>query len=80
MTLGEYLKKERENLGLSQAQVAKHLGWSSAQFVSNIERDTAVIPPKKFNKWCDYVQANRAKAFELLKAAAIDRLKCDVGQ
>lgn len=32
---------------LSQIEIAKHLGYSSSQFVSNWERGLALIPPKK---------------------------------
>ena len=36
--LSHYLKKRREELGLSQKIVAEELGYSCAQFVSNWER------------------------------------------
>ena len=44
MTLKEYLKKSRENAGLSQKEVANFLGYSSGQFVSNWERGLADPP------------------------------------
>lgn len=41
---GSYSKKLREKSGLSQAEVAKKLGMSSGQMVSNWERG-ACFPP-----------------------------------
>lgn len=42
--LNQHLKNRRKELGLSQAEVAKELGYSSPQFVSNWERGL-VSPP-----------------------------------
>jgi transcriptional regulator with XRE-family HTH domain len=39
--LGLYLQDKRIEAGLTQAQVATHLGFSSPQFVSNWERGLA---------------------------------------
>lgn len=36
--LGEYLKNKRKNRGLTQWDVAKELGYTSPQFISNFER------------------------------------------
>lgn len=36
----------REAAGLTQKQVAAHMGWGSAQYVSNIERGRCPIPRK----------------------------------
>ncbi len=43
-TLSDYLKQKRMDSGLSQLDVAKTLGYSSPQFVSNWERGL-VSPP-----------------------------------
>jgi len=42
--LGIILKKMREAIGLSQTEVAKMLGYTTAQFVSNWERGI-INPP-----------------------------------
>ncbi|HMN69380.1 MAG TPA: helix-turn-helix transcriptional regulator [Bdellovibrionales bacterium] len=42
--LGYYLKDARENAQLTQNEVAEKLGYSSAQFISNIERGVSVVP------------------------------------
>ena len=44
------LKQLREKKGLTQADVAKRLGFGNAQFVSNIERGLAKLPVKHFKK------------------------------
>ncbi len=43
-SLSQYLKEKREECGMSQLDVAKQLGYSSPQFVSNWERGI-VAPP-----------------------------------
>ncbi len=43
-SLSQFLKEKRQELGLSQLEVARQLGYSSAQFVSNWERNL-VAPP-----------------------------------
>ena len=42
--LNIYLKKARQKSGLSQGDVAKELGYSSPQFISNWERGLSSPP------------------------------------
>lgn len=42
------LRQARERAGLTQSQLAKALGYTTPQFISNIERDLAFLPPGKF--------------------------------
>ena len=42
--LGKYLQHKRESSNLTQAQMARKLGYATAQFVSNIERGCAFPP------------------------------------
>lgn len=44
--LGKYLKAKRESKGLTQLAVAQKLGYSSPQFISNIERGISGVPLK----------------------------------
>lgn len=44
--LGVELQKARVEIGLTQIEVAKKLGYDSAQFISNFERGVC-LPPKK---------------------------------
>ncbi len=49
-SFGEYLLEKRERIGLTQGEVARALGYSSPQFVSNWERGTCSPPFKKIKK------------------------------
>ncbi len=40
----------RELKGLTQFDLAKKLGYSSSQFISNVERGICTFPPGKFLK------------------------------
>ena len=44
--LSECLKDAREAKGLTQRELAEMLGYTSAQFISNWERDVARLPLK----------------------------------
>jgi transcriptional regulator with XRE-family HTH domain len=46
MKLGKYLKEKRLAVGLTQFEVASYLGYTSAQFISNMERGCC-FPPNK---------------------------------
>ena len=42
--LGEYLQQKRKERGLSQGHVSRVLGYSSPQFISNMERGLCCPP------------------------------------
>lgn len=42
------LKRYRKQAGFTQAELAKKLGYKSAQFVSNWERGVSALPVDKF--------------------------------
>ena len=42
--VGQFLKATREKAGLTQAEVANKMGYTSPQFISNIERGASVAP------------------------------------
>jgi transcriptional regulator with XRE-family HTH domain len=46
--IGAFLKTHRDKRSLSQKQVSDKLGYSSAQFISNIERGVAPVPSQLF--------------------------------
>lgn len=46
LKLAEFLKNKRIAANLTQMDVAKHLGYSSAQFISNWERGLSSPPAK----------------------------------
>ncbi len=41
MTFGEALKKYRQERGLTQKELSDKLGYSTSQFISNLERSLA---------------------------------------
>ncbi|MDB5036696.1 MAG: hypothetical protein JWQ35_224 [Bacteriovoracaceae bacterium] len=45
--LGNYLKAKRRQANISQAEVSKALGYTSAQFISNFERGLCAPPLNK---------------------------------
>lgn len=48
-SLSQFLKDSREEMGLTQIDVAQKLGYSSAQFISNWERGLSSPPMKSIN-------------------------------
>ncbi len=42
--VGQFIKKKREDAGLTQRDVASHLKYTTAQFVSNWERGISMPP------------------------------------
>ncbi|PCI27029.1 hypothetical protein COB52_05535 [Candidatus Kaiserbacteria bacterium] len=44
--IGMFLKGAREKAGLTQGQVAKEFGFTTAQFISNLERGLVSLPAK----------------------------------
>ena len=61
--LGNYLKEKRELCKLSQAQVSKFLGYSSAQFISNFERGLCAPPMPKLK---ELIQLYKIQAREVM--------------
>lgn len=47
---GIYLKGKRQSKMLSQKDLSVRLGYSSAQFISNIERGLAMVPKHQIQK------------------------------
>lgn len=50
ITLGSFLREKRRSRALTQGEVARKLGYGSAQFISNIERDCCAAPVPVLNK------------------------------
>ncbi len=48
--LGQYLKGVREQANFTQADVSGKLGYTSPQFISNIERGISVVPLKTLSR------------------------------
>lgn len=50
MTLGEFLKERRLKKGLTQKQVSDAFGFTTSQFISNIERGLSPPPANVLRK------------------------------
>lgn len=69
--LGVELQKARVEIGMTQLEVAKKLGYEGAQFVSNFERGTC-LPPKRAIKML-------AKLYKLdVENLAMKYIACEV--
>lgn len=72
--VGEYLKKCREKAGATQAEVSRFLGYDSAQFISNVERELCGPPLETVNDWCECVGANKKLVQKLMIKHYEDRI------
>lgn len=68
----ELMREGRTKKGLSQIEVAKKLGLESAQFISNIERGCADIPPMYVKKLSKVIGADTS---EILRAIIVDKTR-----
>lgn len=66
MRLGNFLKNRRKDLGLTQVDLGKKLGYSNGQFISNWERGLSGPPEKKINKLCRVLGVNKKWLEEIL--------------
>lgn len=73
-TLGKVLKQMRENAGLSQREVAEALGYGSAQFLSNWERNISHPPINSIRKLAKLYGVDAELLFGLVRDTIIQRL------
>lgn len=82
-SLGKYLQKKRIEADLTQIEVAKKLGYSSAQFISNFERGLCSPPLKQMKKLStlyeleptEVIDIMMKERFEVLEKAFYGRKK-----
>ena len=73
--LATFLKKSRENSGLSQNKVGDLLGYSTAQFISNWERGISHPPVDSLKKIAHLYGISDKDLFEAVQEAAIEEVK-----
>lgn len=56
--LGDFLRETREASKFTQADVSQRLGYTSPQFISNIERGISVIPLKTLARMVQLYKIN----------------------
>ena len=73
--MGAYVKKRREELGLSQGDIINTLGYKSRNAVSNIEVGIEGLPAKRIYDWADILEVPRDAFFKFAtgEAATLDR-------
>jgi transcriptional regulator with XRE-family HTH domain len=70
--LGNFLRKLRDQAGLTQSDVAKKLGYSSAQFISNWERGDSYPPVKAIRTIAKLYKTDIDRLFELVLEISLD--------
>lgn len=66
VTLGNHLKKKRLESGVSQMEVARKLGYTSPQFVSNVERGLCSFPLNKLKILVDLYKLDREQLTQII--------------
>ncbi len=74
------LKSARCNLGFSQAYIAKKLGYSTAQYVSNYERGLCLPANKNIRKICKILKIEPKILYELYIEEISSSLKLYLGK
>ena len=78
MKLGEFLKLKRENVSLSQGDVAKKLKYTSPQFISNWERGVSCPPIKVLKQISTLYKVNSDEVFNLILEHSLTQLKASM--
>lgn len=65
-TLGTYLKEKRETSNLTQSEVALKLGYTTPQFISNIERGISNVPLKALKTLIELYKVQPDEVIEIL--------------
>lgn len=76
---GAYLKKKRIECGLTQSIAAKHLGYASAQHISNIEAGIMPPPIKKFKLLISLLGLSVNKTIKLYQLEKSQKTLADMG-
>lgn len=72
---GEFIKKARELSGKTQAEVSEALGYSSAQFISNMERGITATPLKVVRPLAKLIGVKPRELYEAWEKVEIVRMR-----
>lgn len=64
MSVAEFFKKARENANMTQKEISDKLGYSTPQFISNVERGICLFPMAKVK---EFVKVTKCSAKDLKK-------------
>lgn len=56
--VGDFIKKRRTSLKLTQKALSERLGFRTSQFISNLERGVAEIPPARVKEFAEILQVD----------------------
>jgi len=62
--LGRFIARRREELQLTQSEVAAELGYKGPQFISNIERGLAGLPIRKYRRLASALRVSLGQLLE----------------
>lgn len=68
--MGAFVKARREELGLSQGDIIKALGYASRNAVSNVEVGIEGLPAKRIYAWADILEVPRDAFFRFATGEA----------
>lgn len=75
MSVGKMLKKRRIELGIQQMDIAKKLGYGSAQFISNWERGISNPPPKVIKRLAKILEIDPEIIYDEIEQSFSRRLR-----
>lgn len=78
--LGKYIRTKRTEKGLSQGDLAKLLGYSSPQYISDWERGASGVPMKKLIAVARFLDIDHAELFDCLLEFSMEKLKADLNE
>lgn len=78
MDLSKFLKQKRLQAGLSQGEVAKRLGYTSPQFVSNWERGLSRPPAATLRKIAQIYNIATNEMFDVVLQATIGEVTAEL--
>ena len=64
--VGAYLRARRQELGLTQGEITRALGYVSLNSVSNLETGREGLPAKRIYAWADILQVPRDAFFRFV--------------
>lgn len=76
--LASFLRTHREQSGISQAEVAKKLGYSTPQFISNWERGLSAPPFNALKKLATLYKVDAEELFQVLLETKLDEVAKDM--
>ncbi|MES2962310.1 MAG: helix-turn-helix transcriptional regulator [Bdellovibrionota bacterium] len=73
--VSSYLREKRLESELTQMEAARHLGHSTAQYISNLERGLCEPSVEMAINLCEFYGGSRKELYELMLELYEDQLK-----